>query len=170
MWAARPHLGSIFVKLLHRKTFWFVQRLSENHAIRKNGLPHPAKGGSTPCFCLPAYCNCPVALSEFVTSFIEIIKLRISKFQKMQLQLEKQTAKFNLLRKRGLLAHTSAAFLKNCCTEKFFSCLRFDSYNRLFLNIRQVCNLHQHICHQNCRICIIQMTACVTICIQSSCN
>jgi hypothetical protein len=37
--------------------------------------------------------------------------LRISKFQKMQLQLEKQTAKFNLLRKRGLLAHTSAAFL-----------------------------------------------------------
>ena len=49
-WAARPHLGSIFVKLLHRKTFWFVQRLSENHAIRKNGLPHPAKGGSTPAF------------------------------------------------------------------------------------------------------------------------
>ena len=31
---------------------------------------------------------------------------------------------FNLLRKRGLLAHTSAAFLKNCCIEKLFSCLR----------------------------------------------
>ena len=30
----------------------------------------------------------------------------------------------NLLRKCGLLAHTSAAFLKNCCTEKFFRCLR----------------------------------------------
>ena len=39
----------------------------------------------------------------------------------MQLQQEKQTAKFNLLRKCGLLAHTSAAFLKNCCTEKLFS-------------------------------------------------
>ena len=26
----------------------------------------------------------------------------------------------DLLRKRGLLAHTSAAFLKNCCTEKLF--------------------------------------------------
>ena len=25
---------------------------------------------------------------------------------------------FHLLRKCGLLAHTSAAFLKNCCTEK----------------------------------------------------
>ena len=24
MWAARPHLGSIFEKLLHRKTFWFA--------------------------------------------------------------------------------------------------------------------------------------------------
>ena len=31
---------------------------------------------------------------------------------------------FHLLRKCGLLAHTSAAFLKNCCTEKLFSCLR----------------------------------------------
>ena len=27
----------------------------------------------------------------------------------------------DLLRKCGLLAHTSAAFLKNCCTEKLFS-------------------------------------------------
>ena len=31
---------------------------------------------------------------------------------------------FDLLRKCGLLAHTSAAFLKNCCTEKLFGCLR----------------------------------------------
>ena len=38
----------------------------------------------------------------------------------MQLQQGKQTAKLNLLRKCGLLAHTSAAFLKNCCTEKLF--------------------------------------------------
>ena len=42
----------------------------------------------------------------------------------MQLQQGKQVAKFDLLRKCGLLAHTSAAFLKNCCTEKLFSCLR----------------------------------------------
>jgi len=38
----------------------------------------------------------------------------------MQLQQKKQIAKSNLLRKCGLLAHTSAAFLKNCCTEKLF--------------------------------------------------
>ena len=36
----------------------------------------------------------------------------------------------NLLRKCGLLAHTSAAFLKSCCTEKRFSCLRLDSYSK----------------------------------------
>ena len=36
----------------------------------------------------------------------------------MQLQQEKQTAKFNLLRKCGLLAHTSPTFLKNCWIKK----------------------------------------------------
>ena len=35
----------------------------------------------------------------------------------------KPNLKNNLLRKCGLLAHTSAAFLKNCCTEKLlFAC------------------------------------------------
>ena len=50
----------------------------------------------------------------------------------MQLQQGKQVAKSDLLRKCGLLAHTSAAFLKNCCTEKLFICLRLVSYS-LFL-------------------------------------
>ena len=36
---------------------------------------------------------------------------------------------YNLLRKCGLLAHTSAAFLKNCCTEKLFICLWLAFYS-----------------------------------------
>ena len=40
----------------------------------------------------------------------------------MQLQQEKLVAISYLLCKCGLLAHTSAAFLKNCCTEKLFIC------------------------------------------------
>ena len=32
MWAARPHLGSIFEKLLHRKTFICLRLVSYNHA------------------------------------------------------------------------------------------------------------------------------------------
>ena len=61
----------------------------------------------------------------------QLVFLRTS-FQKMQLQQGKQTAKLNLLRKRGLLAHTSAAFLKNCCTEKLFSRLRLVAYSHLY--------------------------------------
>ena len=38
---------------------------------------------------------------------------------------------FDLLRKCGLLAHTSAAFLKNCCTEKLFVCLRLVYCNQI---------------------------------------
>jgi len=48
----------------------------------------------------------------------------------MQLQQGKQVAKFDLLRKCGLLAHTSAAFLKNCCTEKLL--FAYGSYFALF--------------------------------------
>ena len=53
----------------------------------------------------------------------------------MQLQHGKQVAKFNLLRKCGLLAHTSAAFLKNCCTEKLFRLcnVSFKTMQELFL-------------------------------------
>ncbi|MEE1535950.1 MAG: hypothetical protein UGF38_01260, partial [Ruminococcus sp.] len=71
-------------------------------------------------------------LSEFVTYFTKTIKLRIGKFQKVQLQQGKQIAKLNLLRKCGLLAHTSAAFLKNCCTEKLlFACGSFPAANSI---------------------------------------
>ena len=40
----------------------------------------------------------------------------------------------DLLRKRGLLAHTSAAFLKNCCTEKLFVYLRLIIGNNALRN------------------------------------
>ena len=40
---------------------------------------------------------------------------------------------FDLLRKCGLLAHTSAAFLKNCCTEKLFIRLRLVACSHVIL-------------------------------------
>jgi len=41
----------------------------------------------------------------------------------VQLQQEKQITKLNLLRKCGLLAHTSPTFLKNCWIKKLlFAC------------------------------------------------
>ncbi len=56
----------------------------------------------------------------------------------MQLQQENQISKTNLLRKCGLLAHTSAAFLKNCCTEKLFVCLRLIIGNNALRKINYV--------------------------------
>ena len=47
----------------------------------------------------------------------------------MQLQLENLIPKSFLLRKCGLLAHTSAAFLKNCWIKKLFVCLRLGIGN-----------------------------------------
>jgi hypothetical protein len=37
MWAARPHLGSIFEKLLHRKTFWLptAEKVAANSIWRQ---------------------------------------------------------------------------------------------------------------------------------------
>ena len=52
----------------------------------------------------------------------------------MQLQQEKQIAKFNLLRKCGLLAHTSPAFLKNCWIKK----LSFTCGSLLTANIKKL--------------------------------
>ncbi len=48
----------------------------------------------------------------------------------MQLQQEKQIAKSDLLRKCGLLAHTSPAFLKNCWIKKLFFRLRLVAYSQ----------------------------------------
>ena len=44
---------------------------------------------------------------------------------------------FDLLRKCGLLAHTSAAFLKNCCTEKLFICASHLLNRKPLLLIRE---------------------------------
>ena len=131
MWAARPHLASIFEKLLEQKTFCLpAARYLETMLLKKTVFRIRQKGFH-PCFCLPACCNCPVALSEFAT-LIFMIQLCLNwTVSKMQLQQENKVAKSNLLRKCGLLAHTSAAFLKNCCTEKLFSCLRLVFYNQL---------------------------------------
>ena len=111
MWATRPHLGSIFVKLLHRKTFQFVQCLSENYALRKNGLPRPAKGGSTPAFAYQRAAIAPLPCPN-LQPYCFMIQLYLNwTVLKNAIAAGKTCYKNNLLRKCGLLAHTSAAFL-----------------------------------------------------------
>ena len=85
--------------------------------LRENGLSRPAKGGFHPCFCLPACCNCPVALSEFVTCFIRAANSELGSFKNCNCSRGNRLQN-DLLRKCGLLAHTSPAFLKNCWIKK----------------------------------------------------
>ena len=128
MWAARPHLGSIFEKLLHRKTFYLpaarclqscdfdamfhvkhfeiASRETTRNRFGKAGA-HPQLAWESqlplkPCISLQPLDfkgNCDS--SDCFLDFCFVSR-----------------CSFNLLRKCGLLAHTSAAFLKNCCTEK----------------------------------------------------
>ena len=48
MWAARPHLGSIFEKLLHRKTFVRLRLGIGNTALRKAIRIRFGKAGAHP--------------------------------------------------------------------------------------------------------------------------
>ena len=132
MWAARPHLGSIFKKLLHRKTFWLpaarclqprlsyfdvmfrvkhseiAPRETTRNRFGKAGdipsLPWESQLPLKPCISLQPLDfkgNCDSSDYFLDVCFIS-------------------WCSFDLLRKCGLLAHTSAAFLKNCCIEKLF--------------------------------------------------
>ena len=94
-----------------------------NDASRETDLPHPAKGGSTSAFACQraAIAPLPCPNLQLVSQRQSISEL--ASFKKCDCSRE-NLLQNNLLRKCGLLAHTSAAFLKNCCTEKLFNCLR----------------------------------------------
>ena len=53
----------------------------------------------------------------------------LDSFKKCNCSRKNKSQKSNLLRKCGLLAHTSPAFLKNCWIKKLFICLRLVSCN-----------------------------------------
>ena len=96
------------------------------HALRKNNLQHPAKGGSTPAFAYQLAAIAPLPYSNLQPYFLWYNFVWIGQFQKMQLQQEKHICKSNLLRRCGLLAHTSPTFLKNCWIKKLsFACGSF---------------------------------------------
>ena len=130
MWAARPHLGSIFEKLLHRKTFQLPAACCLETMFLGKPIFHIRQKGVPPLL-LPASVQqlprCLVRICNLFHKGNQIANWKVSK--KCNCSRE-NLLQNNLLRKCGLLAHTSAAFLKNCCTEKRFSCLRLDSYSQ----------------------------------------
>ena len=91
--------------------------LTEKPAPRENGLQRPAKGGSTPAFACQRAAIAPLPCPNLQLVSQRQSNCELESFKRCNCSRE-NLLQNNLLRKRGLLAHTSAAFLKNCCTEK----------------------------------------------------
>ena len=122
MWATRPHLANIFEKLLDQKTFQFACGSGlETILLKKTVFPVRQKG--VPPLLLPAsVLQLPRCLARIYNlDFHDATLFELDSFKKCNCSRKSNSQKSNLLRKCGLLAHTSAAFLKNCCTEKLFS-------------------------------------------------
>ena len=128
MWAARPHLGSIFEKLLHRKTFQFACGSGLETILLKKTVFHIRQKGVPPLLLPASVLQLPRCLARtYNLDFHDSTLFELDSFKRCNCSRKSNSQKSNLLRKCGLLAHTSAAFLKNCCTEKLFRCLRLGS-------------------------------------------
>ena len=113
-----------------------------NAALRKTCSSASGKRGFHPCFCLRLVLGIPSESGSARLGHIPSLPWKSQLPLKPYLSLQPFIFKgncdsfdslldfclislnsFYLLRKCGLLAHTSAAFLKNCCTEKLlFAC------------------------------------------------
>ena len=117
------YFPTVPVEQLERKTFLKVLLLEKTvFNVRQKGVPPlllPASVQQLP--------RCLVRICNLFHKGNQIANWKVSK--KCNCSRE-NLLQNNLLRKCGLLAHTSAAFLKNCCTEKLFNCLRLGSYSQ----------------------------------------
>ena len=99
--------------LLYRKSLLLGKTI---FSVRQKGVPPLLLPASV--LQLP---RCLVRICNFDSYCFTLFELH--SFKKCNCSRE-NLLQNSLLRKCGLLAHTSAAFLKNCCTEKLFVCLR----------------------------------------------
>ena len=107
------YFPTVPVEQLERKTFLKVLLLEKTvFNVRQKGVPPlllPASVQQLPR-CLVRICNL----------FHKDNQAANWKVSKSAIAAGKTSCKFYLLRKRGLLAHTSPAFLKNCWIKKLF--------------------------------------------------
>ena len=103
--------------------------LTKNLALRENNLQRPAKGGSTPAFACQHAAIAPLPCLNLQLISQKKVNCKLDSFKKCNCSRKNKSQKSNLLRKCGLLAHTSPAFLKNCWIKKLlFTC---GSYHKL---------------------------------------
>ena len=128
MWATRPHLANIFEKLLDQKTFQFACGSGlETILLKKTVFPVRQKG--VPPLLLPtSVLQLPRCLARtYNLDFHDATLFEWDSFKRCNCSRENNSQKSNLLRKCGLLAHTSPTFLKNCWIKKLFNCLRLGA-------------------------------------------
>ena len=117
MWATRPEPRQHFWKIAGAKNFWLPAVCPRNTTQIRFG-----KAGAHPQLAL-GIAIAPETLFLITTSWFE----RQLRFLRFSLRfLFSFIVQFHLLRKCGLLAHTSPTFLKNCWIKKLFSCLRLS--------------------------------------------
>ena len=110
------NLASIFEKLLDQKTFVCLRLVIGNIFLRETSRIRFGKARAHPQLAL-GIAIAPETLSFITTSQFKR-QLRFFRFSlRFYLQIPVQ---FHLLRKCGLLAHTSPTFLKNCWIKKLF--------------------------------------------------
>ena len=118
------YFPTVPVEQLERKTFLKVLLLEKTvFNVRQKGVP--------PLLLPASVLQLPRCLVRICNLFHKDNQAANWQVSKSAIAAGKTSCKFYLLRKRGLLAHTSAAFLKNCCIEKLFVCLRLVFYNLL---------------------------------------
>jgi len=128
MWATRPHLANIFEKLLDQKTFQFACGSGlETILLKKTVFPVRQKG--VPPLLLPtSVLQLPRCLARIYNlDFHDATLFELDSFKRCNCSRKSNSQKSNLLRKCGLLAHTSPTFLKNCWIKKLFNCLRLGA-------------------------------------------
>ena len=121
------YFPTVPVEQLERKTFLKVLLLEKTvFNVRQKGV--------SPLLLPASVQQLPRCLVRICNLFHKGNQIANWKVSKNAIAAGITCCEYNLLRKCGLLAHTSAAFLKNCCTEKLFGCLRLESYSQsLFL-------------------------------------
>jgi hypothetical protein len=95
--------------------------------LEKTVFPVRQKG--VPPLLLPAsVLQLPRCLARIYNlDFHDATLFELDSFKRCNCSRKSNSQKSNLLRKCGLLAHTSPTFLKNCWIKKLFNCLRLGA-------------------------------------------
>ena len=120
--AINGHLATVPVEQLQRNiTLQKILLLGKTvFSVRQKGVP--------PLLLPASVLQLPRCLARIYNlDFHDATLFELDSFKRCNCSRKSNSQKSNLLRKCGLLAHTSPTFLKNCWIKKLFNCLRLGA-------------------------------------------